>query len=72
MVSCSVVVAVALAFALTGDWRSALAVGFVEPIVGTVVYGLHERAFARFWPERGGGGAFCDRPEALFTLAAPV
>lgn len=68
-------VAVAVAFALTGDWRVALAVGMVEPIVQTVAYALHDRAFARFWPE-GGRPSAARRadpgPAPLPCAAAPV
>lgn len=41
------IVAVAVAYALTGDWRVALAVGLVEPIVQTFAFNLHERAWAK-------------------------
>jgi uncharacterized membrane protein len=41
------VVAMAVVFALTRDWRAALAVGLIEPVVQTVAYVLHERAWAR-------------------------
>jgi uncharacterized membrane protein len=47
------VVAMAVVFALTRDWRAALAVGLIEPVVQTVAYVLHERAWAR----AGRGGA---------------
>lgn len=40
-------VAVAVAYALTRDWRIALAVGVVEPLVQTVFFNLHERAWSR-------------------------
>lgn len=40
------VVAVAVAFALTGSWRIALAIGLVEPAVQTFAYALHERLWA--------------------------
>lgn len=40
-------VAVAVAYALTRDWRVALAVGIVEPLVQTVTFNLHERAWSR-------------------------
>jgi uncharacterized membrane protein len=39
-------VAISVAFALTGDWRIALGVGVIEPMVQTVAYMLHERAWA--------------------------
>jgi len=41
------VVAVSVAYALTRDWRIALAVGLIEPAVQTVAFALHERAWAR-------------------------
>ena len=41
------IVAVAVAYALTRDWRIALAVGLIEPMVQTVAFNLHERAWAR-------------------------
>lgn len=36
-------VAIAVAYALTNDWRIALGVGIVEPMVQTVAYTIHER-----------------------------
>ena len=39
-------VAVCVAFALTGDWRIALGIGLVEPMVQTVAYILHEKAWS--------------------------
>ena len=41
-------VAIAVAYALTRDWRVALAIGIIEPMVQTVAYALHERAWTRF------------------------
>jgi len=41
------VVAVAVAFAITRDWRLALAVGVVEPFVQTIAYSFHDRAWHR-------------------------
>lgn len=40
------VVATAVAFALTGSWRAALAIGLIEPFVQTFAFALHERAWA--------------------------
>ena len=40
-------VAVAVAFALTRDWRIALAIGTVEPLVQTVFFTLHDRIWTR-------------------------
>lgn len=40
-------VAVLVAFALTRDWRIALAVGIVEPLVQTLAFAVHERLWSR-------------------------
>ncbi|MDZ7629296.1 MAG: DUF2061 domain-containing protein [Parvularculaceae bacterium] len=39
--------AIAVAYAVTQDWRAALAVGLIEPLVQTIAYNLHERAWAK-------------------------
>lgn len=39
------VVAVLVAFAITRDWRIALAVGMVEPIFQTIAYTVHDRVW---------------------------
>ncbi|MDP3495203.1 MAG: DUF2061 domain-containing protein [Hyphomonadaceae bacterium] len=39
-------VAITVAYALTRDWRIALGVGVIEPIVQTVAYILHEKAWS--------------------------
>ena len=41
------VVAVAVAFALTQDWRIALSIGLIEPAVQTIAYAVHERVWER-------------------------
>jgi len=41
------VVAIAVTFAITQDWRAALAVGFIEPAVQTVAYYFHDRFWTR-------------------------
>jgi uncharacterized membrane protein len=41
------VVAIVVAFALTGDWRIALAVGIIEPLVQTLAFAIHERLWSR-------------------------
>ncbi|MFT4254726.1 MAG: DUF2061 domain-containing protein [Caulobacter sp.] len=46
-------VAIAVAYVLTRDWRVALAVGIVEPMVQTVAFNLHERV----WSKLGKGEA---------------
>ena len=41
------VVAVAVAFALTQDWRVSLAIGIIEPLVQTVFFTVHDRIWSR-------------------------
>jgi uncharacterized membrane protein len=41
------VVAVAVAFAVTRSWQAALAVGLIEPLIQTIAYNFHERAWAK-------------------------
>ncbi|MCK5748546.1 MAG: DUF2061 domain-containing protein [Oricola sp.] len=47
-------VAVTVAFAVTGSWVAALGVGIIEPMIQTVAYTFHEKAWAarsaRFQP----------------------
>lgn len=45
-------VAVAVAYALTRDWRIALAIGTVEPLVQTVFFTLHDRVWTRIEADR--------------------
>lgn len=40
-------VAISVAFALTGSWKAALAIGMVEPLVQTGAYAVHERVWER-------------------------
>jgi len=41
------VVAVLVAFAITRDWRLALAIGVVEPFFQTIAYSVHDRVWHR-------------------------
>lgn len=40
-------VAITVGLVLTGDWRLALAIGLVEPLVQTGAFAVHERAWKR-------------------------
>lgn len=46
-------VAISVAYAVTQDWRAALAVGLIEPAVQTVAYFFHDRAWTWFERRRG-------------------
>ncbi|WP_160681407.1 DUF2061 domain-containing protein [Parapontixanthobacter aurantiacus] len=41
------VVAIAVAYALTRNWQAALAIGLIEPLVQTFAYYFHDRAWNR-------------------------
>jgi uncharacterized membrane protein len=45
-------VAVTVAFALTQDWRIALAIGVVEPLVQSVFFTIHDRIWVRVEAKR--------------------
>ncbi len=40
-------VAFGVAYALTGSWKAALAIGTIEPIFQTVAFAVHERVWTR-------------------------
>lgn len=58
------IVAVLVAFALTRDWRIALAVGVVEPIFQTFAYSIHDRIWHRIEQRRMRSG-FEETAEAV-------
>jgi uncharacterized membrane protein len=41
------VVAISVAYAITLNWRAALAVGIIEPLVQTGAFLVHDRVWAR-------------------------
>ena len=45
-------VAVTVAYALSNDWRVALGIGLVEPMVQTLAYVVHERVWERLPRDR--------------------
>ena len=55
-------VAIMVAYALTRDWRVALAVGVVEPLVQTGAFAVHERLWAPRPPRRSGVGPLPSSP----------
>ncbi|WP_428152507.1 DUF2061 domain-containing protein [Brevundimonas sp.] len=48
------VVAMLVAFAITRDWRMALAIGVVEPFFQTIAYSFHDRVWHRIEQRRMG------------------
>jgi uncharacterized membrane protein len=45
-------VAITVAWAISGDWRVALGIGLIEPLVQTIAYTIHERLWTRSGGER--------------------
>lgn len=45
-------IAIVVAYALSGDWRIALAIGLVEPVIQTIAFFFHEKAWHRFGNRR--------------------
>ncbi len=43
------IVAMAVAYVISGSWQIALGIGLIEPVVQTLFYNLHERV----WQWRG-------------------
>lgn len=41
------IVAITVAYALTWNWRAALAIGIVEPLVQTVAFYFHDKAWSK-------------------------
>ena len=50
------IVAMLVAFAITRDWRMALAIGVVEPFFQTLAYSFHDRIWHRIEHRRMGSG----------------
>ena len=50
-------VAVAVAYALTNDIRTALTIGMVEPLVQTLFFTLHDRIWTRMEDRRARASA---------------
>lgn len=59
-------VAFAVAFALTGSWAAAMAIGLVEPFVQTGAYALHERLWEGGFTR--GGEVSCRAVQNLQTV----
>lgn len=68
-------VAVAVAYALTRDWRVALAVGLVEPMVQTLAFTIHERLWSRADKrarDRSDGQALASNAPPVLSPSAPA
>ncbi len=50
-----IVVAFAVAFAISGNWLIALSISLIEPAVQTVAYFFHERVWERYMPQKVNG-----------------
>lgn len=49
-------VAILVAYALTLDWRKALAIGIIEPFVQTFAFALHDRYWRTYGEKNYGEG----------------
>lgn len=61
-------IAIIVAFALTGSWKAALAIGLIEPCIQTGAYFFHERAWHRI--EKKWHAA--DHHDAVINSVSPV
>ncbi len=59
------VVAIGVAFALTGDWLIALSIGLIEPFVQTLFFALHERV----WERKRKSGVSEEQPQLVTAMA---
>ncbi|GMM92617.1 DUF2061 domain-containing protein [Qipengyuania sp. MTN3-11] len=50
-------VAITVAYLLTRDWRAALAIGLIEPLVQTVAFYFHDRAWSKHENTQGTSAA---------------
>ena len=64
------VVAMLVAFAITRDWRMALAIGVVEPFFQTIAYSFHDRIWHRI--ERRRMGSSIEETAEAFTARLNV
>jgi uncharacterized membrane protein len=64
------VVAVLVAFAITRDWRLALAVGVVEPFFQTIAYSIHDRIWHRL--ENRGRASRIEEAAEAFTARLDI
>ncbi|RXZ66717.1 DUF2061 domain-containing protein [Pelagerythrobacter rhizovicinus] len=59
------IVAVMVAYALTWDWRKALAIGLIEPFVQTFAFAVHDR----YWRRREHGSPISINAVAVYPRA---
>lgn len=64
------IVAMLVAFAITRDWRLALAIGVVEPFFQTIAYSIHDRVWHRV--ERRRLGSSLEETAEAFTARLNV
>jgi uncharacterized membrane protein len=61
-------IAITIAYALSGSWKVALAIGLVEPCAQTAAFFFHERA----WHKYGGEGIVEDHHDSVINSVSPV
>lgn len=60
-------IAIVVAYALSGSWDVALAIGLIEPCVQTVAFFFHERA----WHRAGEGARARDHHDGVIDSVSP-
>ena len=61
-------IAILVAYVLSGSWAVALAIGMIEPCVQTVAYFFHERAWHKFETRT----QTADHHDSVIDSASPV
>lgn len=61
-------ISITVAYALSGNWKVALAIGLVEPCAQTVAFFFHERA----WHKYSGEGIKEDHHDIVINSVSPV
>ena len=62
------VIAISVAYVLSGSWQVALAIGLVEPLVQTVAFFFHERAWHRYEQKKH----LSDHHNSVINSASPL
>lgn len=62
------VIAILVAFVLSGSWQIALAIGLIEPIVQTCAFFFHERAWHKFEKRRN----LRDHHDSVINSTSPL
>lgn len=62
------VIAIIVAYTLSGSWQVALAIGLIEPVAQTFAFFFHERAWHKFEKRR----SLSDHHNSVIDSASPI